>query len=77
METSFTPVASLSGGVLIGLAAVALMALHGRIMGATGILAGVYSQTNRPSNRPQHVDKSEFNRISMHWQVTLICFLLF
>lgn len=41
METAFTPVQSLFGGVLIGLAAVALMATMGRIMGATGILAGV------------------------------------
>lgn len=40
METSFTPIASLAGGALIGLAAVMLMALRGRIMGATGILAG-------------------------------------
>lgn len=40
METTFTPVASLLGGVLIGTAAVLLMALHGRIAGATGILAG-------------------------------------
>jgi hypothetical protein len=41
METAFTPVASLAGGAMIGLAAVALMFLRGRIMGATGILAGV------------------------------------
>lgn len=40
METAFTPVASAIGGVLIGLAAVAFMALHGRILGATGILTG-------------------------------------
>lgn len=40
METSFTPLASLVGGALIGLAAVMLMLLRGRIMGATGILAG-------------------------------------
>lgn len=40
METSFTPFASLAGGALIGLAAVMLMALRGRIMGATGVLAG-------------------------------------
>jgi uncharacterized membrane protein YedE/YeeE len=40
METEFTPYASLAGGALIGLASVALMALAGRIMGATGILAG-------------------------------------
>jgi uncharacterized membrane protein YedE/YeeE len=41
MTTEFTPFASLAGGLLIGLAAVLLMALHGRIAGATGILAGV------------------------------------
>ena len=41
METVFTPYLSLCGGVLIGLSAVFLMALHGRIAGMTGILAGV------------------------------------
>jgi len=41
METAFTPVASLAGGAMIGLAAVLLMALHGRILGATGILGGL------------------------------------
>lgn len=40
METAFTPLQSLGGGALIGLAAVLLMATMGRIMGATGILAG-------------------------------------
>ncbi|GFE65519.1 YeeE/YedE family protein [Litoreibacter roseus] len=40
METSFTPYASLAGGCLIGLAAVLLMLVRGRIFGATGILAG-------------------------------------
>jgi uncharacterized membrane protein YedE/YeeE len=40
-ETEFTPWLSLSGGVLIGLAAILLMALHGRIAGMTGILTGV------------------------------------
>ena len=40
METEFTPFASLGGGLLIGLAAVMLMATLGRIFGATGILAG-------------------------------------
>ena len=47
METSFTPFASLFGGVLIGLAAVMLLFLRGRIMGATGILAGAL----RPASR--------------------------
>lgn len=40
METTFTPITSLLGGVLIGLAATLLMLVHGRIAGATGILAG-------------------------------------
>ena len=39
--TDFTPLQSLLGGVLIGLAAVLLMALHGRIACMTGILDGV------------------------------------
>lgn len=41
IETVFTPFQSLAGGALIGLAAVLLMALMGRIMGATGIFAGL------------------------------------
>jgi len=41
MVTEFTPWQSLGGGALIGLAAVLLMALHGRILGATGILGGL------------------------------------
>lgn len=40
MITEFTPFASLAGGVLIGLSAVLLMGLRGRIFGATGILTG-------------------------------------
>lgn len=41
METEFTPIAALTGGVLIGLASVLLMAFHGRIAGMTGILGGI------------------------------------
>ncbi|RUM96109.1 YeeE/YedE family protein [Pseudaminobacter arsenicus] len=37
--TEFTPVASLIGGALIGLSAVLLMALEGRIAGISGIAA--------------------------------------
>ena len=40
-ETTFTPFQSLGGGALIGVAAVLLMATLGRVMGATGVLAGV------------------------------------
>jgi hypothetical protein len=39
-ETEFTPWLSLFGGILIGIASILLMLFHGRIMGATGILAG-------------------------------------
>ena len=37
--TEFTPILSAAGGVLIGLAAVMLMAFNGRIAGISGILA--------------------------------------
>ena len=47
METAFTPIASLAGGLLIGLSAVLLMLLRGRIMGATGVLAGVLLPASR------------------------------
>lgn len=46
METEFTPYASLVGGVLIGIAATMLMALHGRIAGMTGILGGLLPPYN-------------------------------
>lgn len=39
----FTPISGLIGGVLIGLAAVLLMALNGRIAGISGIVDGVLS----------------------------------
>ena len=43
IETVFTPWQSLGGGVLIGLASVLLMLVAGRIMGATGVLAGIFA----------------------------------
>ena len=49
MATEFTPLASLGGGALIGLAAVLLMGLHGRILGATGILSGLL-RLNEPAD---------------------------
>ncbi|MEM1428829.1 MAG: YeeE/YedE thiosulfate transporter family protein [Pseudomonadota bacterium] len=42
IETAFTPWASLTGGVLIGISATLLMLFLGRIMGATGILTGLF-----------------------------------
>lgn len=41
IETAFTPGASLAGGVLIGVASTLLMLTLGRVMGVTGILAGL------------------------------------
>lgn len=47
MPTDFTPLQSLFGGGLIGLASVLLMLTAGRIMGATGVLAGILMPTSR------------------------------
>lgn len=47
VETAFTPWASLGGGVLIGVASTLLMLLLGRVMGATGILAGLLQPASR------------------------------
>ena len=41
MMTTFTPYASLFGGVLIGLAAVILMAFNGRMAGMTAMIGGL------------------------------------
>ena len=48
IDTVFTPWQSLAGGALIGLASVLLMLTLGRIMGATGILAGVLTPIIHP-----------------------------
>lgn len=50
MITEFTPLAALSGGFLIGLGAVILMAFNGRIAGMTAILGGALDPAN-PDNR--------------------------
>ncbi|MBU2532245.1 MAG: YeeE/YedE family protein [Alphaproteobacteria bacterium] len=47
MVTTFTPVASLLGGVMIGLAAVLLMLSLGRIAGVTGIVTGMFFPADR------------------------------
>jgi uncharacterized membrane protein YedE/YeeE len=41
MGTAFTPFSGFAGGVLIGLAAVVLLAANGRIAGVSGIAAGI------------------------------------
>jgi uncharacterized membrane protein YedE/YeeE len=57
METAFTPLAALGGGLLIGLGAVLLMLGLGRIFGATGILSGAVFAESRDE---------------MQWRVALI-----
>ena len=52
---NFTPLAALIGGCLIGLAAMLLMAVNGRIMGVSGILAGLILP-ERPSKDKKHDD---------------------
>ena len=41
--THFTPWASLSGGILLGISAAAFVLLNGRILGISGILGGLLS----------------------------------
>lgn len=43
METEFTPWASLGGGMMIGAAAVLLMATNGRIAGISGLTSRVFA----------------------------------
>ena len=40
---NFTPISALIGGGLIGIAAVMLMALNGRVAGISGIVGGLFS----------------------------------
>ncbi len=47
IPTDFTPLASLAGGILIGLSAVMVMALFGRVAGIVGITAGAVTQDDR------------------------------
>ena len=44
--SNFTPGAALLGGLLIGVAAAALMLLHGRILGISGIAGGLLPPRN-------------------------------
>lgn len=47
VPTDFTPWASLGGGILIGVSAVMVMALFGRIAGIAGITAGAVTAEDR------------------------------
>ena len=46
----FTPLASLLGGALIGLAAVMLVAFKGRILGISGIVGSMLQTSNTPKD---------------------------
>jgi uncharacterized membrane protein YedE/YeeE len=48
--TTFTPLSAAIGGALIGLAAVLLMAMAGRVAGITGIVDGAFSFSSRDRN---------------------------
>jgi uncharacterized membrane protein YedE/YeeE len=50
--TEFTPIASLIGGGLIGLAAVLLMATSGRVAGISGIVSNLLPPTNSEDTLP-------------------------
>ncbi len=47
----FTPFSSLFGGILIGLSAVALLLLNGRIAGISGIASGLLSFSDQAPDR--------------------------
>lgn len=53
--TEFTPFAALAGGALIGLAAVLMLGLHGRVAGISGIAARLF---------PPYADKHAGERIA-------------
>jgi uncharacterized membrane protein YedE/YeeE len=55
ITTTFTPIASLAGGALIGLSAVMLMALSGRIAGVSGIVMRLF---------PPHADDEFAGRLA-------------
>ena len=53
--TEFTPLASLIGGIVLGVASVLLMATHGRIAGISGIAVRMF---------PPFLDNSHLGRIA-------------
>jgi uncharacterized protein len=55
MTTEFTPVASLIGGAMIGVASVLLMASHGRIAGISGIAVRMF---------PPYLDRDALGRVA-------------
>lgn len=56
MMTEFTPLQAIAGGALIGVSAVTLMALNGRIAGVSGMIAGALL----PQSRPEAMERLAF-----------------
>lgn len=61
--TAFTPLSALMGGVLIGLSAVMLMALNGRIAGIAGIVGGL-------------LGPAPFSGLDRYWQLAFVAGLV-
>ena len=53
METEFTPLSSIVGGMLIGLSAVILLITNGRIAGISGIVSRILPPSIHKSELPQ------------------------
>ena len=53
METEFTPLSSLVGGILIGISAVILLITNGRIAGISGIVSRILPPSIHRSELPQ------------------------
>lgn len=51
LQTDFTPLAALGGGLLIGLAVFILLHTLGRIAGVSGVLSGALRPSTAPSER--------------------------
>jgi uncharacterized membrane protein YedE/YeeE len=63
---SFTPVASLIGGVMIGVAALLLMLTHGRVMGISGVVGGILGGMFASG------DKSAGDKSDVVWRVLFV-----
>lgn len=51
LQTDFTPLAALGGGLLIGLAVLVLLHTLGRIAGVSGVLSGALRASTAPAER--------------------------
>ncbi|MCX7559758.1 YeeE/YedE family protein [Sulfitobacter sp. F26204] len=64
--TPFTPIASLIGGILIGLSAIIVMAVFGRIAGVSGITGTVLNAVGTPDR----------GKTDLGWRVAFIAGLI-